>query len=77
VSVVVWREIVRGHTQVVICVVREPGLARVYTENWRRHADHSTPNRAMTPWWVPIRAVWGSLTRRRPKRWNRDMGEHG
>jgi phosphatidylserine/phosphatidylglycerophosphate/cardiolipin synthase-like enzyme len=60
-----------------LLVVRETGLARAYTENWRRHADHSTPYRAMTPCWVRIRAVWGSLTRRRPKRWDRDMGEHG
>ena len=29
-----------------LLVIRDPRLAGVYTENWRRHADHSTPYRA-------------------------------
>jgi phosphatidylserine/phosphatidylglycerophosphate/cardiolipin synthase-like enzyme len=58
-----------------LLVIQDPRLARVYTENWRRHADHSTPYRSTTRWWTRIRVVWVSLTRRRPKRWNRDIDE--
>jgi phosphatidylserine/phosphatidylglycerophosphate/cardiolipin synthase-like enzyme len=60
-----------------LLVIRDPRLAGVYTENWRRHAHHSTPYRPTAPWWARIRVVWVSLTRRRPKRWDRDMGEDG
>jgi phosphatidylserine/phosphatidylglycerophosphate/cardiolipin synthase-like enzyme len=28
-----------------LLVIRDPRLAAVYTENWRRHADHSIPYR--------------------------------
>jgi phosphatidylserine/phosphatidylglycerophosphate/cardiolipin synthase-like enzyme len=31
-------------------VIRDPRLAGVYTENWRRHADHCTPYRPTAPW---------------------------
>jgi hypothetical protein len=58
-------------------VIRDPRLARMYTENWRRHAGHSTPYPRTQPWWVRIHVVWGSLTRRRSKRWDGDMGEDG
>ena len=60
-----------------LLVIRDPRLARVYTENWRRHAHHGTPYRAMTPRWVRIRVVWGYLTRRRRKRWDSDMRVRG
>jgi phosphatidylserine/phosphatidylglycerophosphate/cardiolipin synthase-like enzyme len=51
-----------------LLVVRDPQLAKVSTENWRRHAHHSTPYRPTAPWWARIRMVWVSLTRRRPTR---------
>ena len=60
-----------------LLVIRDPRLAGVYTENWRRHAHHSTPYRPTVPWWARIRVVWVSLTRRRPKRVESDMGEDG
>jgi phosphatidylserine/phosphatidylglycerophosphate/cardiolipin synthase-like enzyme len=60
-----------------LLVIRDPRLAGVYTENWRRHAHHSTLYRATAPWWVRIRVVWVYLTRRRPKRLDSDMGEDG
>jgi phosphatidylserine/phosphatidylglycerophosphate/cardiolipin synthase-like enzyme len=60
-----------------LLVIRDPRLAGVYTENWRRHAHHSTPYRPTAPWWARLRVVWVSLTRRRPKRWDSDMGEDG
>jgi phosphatidylserine/phosphatidylglycerophosphate/cardiolipin synthase-like enzyme len=44
-----------------LLVIRDPRLAGVYTENWRRHAHHSTPYRPTAPWWVRIRVVWVSL----------------
>jgi phosphatidylserine/phosphatidylglycerophosphate/cardiolipin synthase-like enzyme len=47
-----------------LLVIRDPQLAGVYIENWRRHAHHSTAYRRTTPWWVRLRMVWGSLTRR-------------
>jgi phosphatidylserine/phosphatidylglycerophosphate/cardiolipin synthase-like enzyme len=58
-----------------LLVIRDPRLAGVYTENWRRHAHHSTPSRSTAPWWVRVRVVWVSLTRRRPKPLNNDLGE--
>ena len=58
-----------------LLVIRDPRLAGVYTENWRRHARHSTPYRPTTAWWARIRVVWDSLTRRRPKPLNNDIGE--
>jgi phosphatidylserine/phosphatidylglycerophosphate/cardiolipin synthase-like enzyme len=60
-----------------LLVIRDPRLARMYTENWRRHARHSSPYRATRPWWVCLRVFWGYLTRRRRKRWDSDMGERG
>ncbi len=60
-----------------LLVIRDPRLAEVYTENWRRHAEHSTAYRPPAPWWARIRVVWGSLTRRRRKRWASDTGEDG
>jgi phosphatidylserine/phosphatidylglycerophosphate/cardiolipin synthase-like enzyme len=60
-----------------LLVIRDSRLARVYTENWRRHAHHSTPYQPTVPWWTRFRVVWVSLTRRRPTRLNRDMGEGG
>jgi phosphatidylserine/phosphatidylglycerophosphate/cardiolipin synthase-like enzyme len=57
-----------------LLVIRDPRLAGVYTENWRRHAHHSTPYRPTMPWWARIRVVWVSLTRRRPKRWDSEIG---
>jgi len=38
-----------------LLVIRDPRLARVYTENWRRHARHSTPYRPEARWWRRIR----------------------
>jgi phosphatidylserine/phosphatidylglycerophosphate/cardiolipin synthase-like enzyme len=60
-----------------LLMIRDRRLAGVYTENWRRHAHHSTPYRPTAPRWGRIYVVWGSLTRRRAKRWARDMGEDG
>jgi phosphatidylserine/phosphatidylglycerophosphate/cardiolipin synthase-like enzyme len=60
-----------------LLVIRDPRLAGVYTENWRRHPHYSTPYRPTTPWWARIRVVSVSLTRRRPKRLANDMGEDG
>jgi phosphatidylserine/phosphatidylglycerophosphate/cardiolipin synthase-like enzyme len=51
-----------------LLMIRDPRLAKVYTENWRRHAHHSTPYRPMVPWWARIHVGWVYLTRRRPKR---------
>jgi phosphatidylserine/phosphatidylglycerophosphate/cardiolipin synthase-like enzyme len=48
-----------------LLVIRDPRLAGVYTDNWRRHAHHSTSYRPAVPWRVRIRVVWGRLTRRR------------
>jgi phosphatidylserine/phosphatidylglycerophosphate/cardiolipin synthase-like enzyme len=60
-----------------LLVIRDPRLAGVYTENWRRHAHHSTPYWRTAPWWTRIRVVWASLTRRRRKLLASDMGEEG
>jgi phosphatidylserine/phosphatidylglycerophosphate/cardiolipin synthase-like enzyme len=60
-----------------LLVIRDPRLAGVYTENWRRHADHSTPYQGTVPLWAHIRVVWVYLTRRRRKRWDSDIGEDG
>jgi phosphatidylserine/phosphatidylglycerophosphate/cardiolipin synthase-like enzyme len=60
-----------------LLVIRDPRLAGVYTENWRRHAHHSTPYRATASWRAHIRVTWVSLTRRRPKRWGHDIRENG
>jgi phosphatidylserine/phosphatidylglycerophosphate/cardiolipin synthase-like enzyme len=38
-----------------LLVIRDPRLAAVYTENWRRHAHHSTPYRRTAPWWMRLR----------------------
>jgi phosphatidylserine/phosphatidylglycerophosphate/cardiolipin synthase-like enzyme len=57
-----------------LLVIRDPRLAGVYSENWRRHARHSTLYRPTAPLWARLRVVWGSLTRSRPTRLNRDMG---
>jgi hypothetical protein len=53
----------------------DPQQTKVYTENWRRHAHHNSPYWPRVPWRARLRAVWGSLTRRSPRRWDRDMGE--
>jgi phosphatidylserine/phosphatidylglycerophosphate/cardiolipin synthase-like enzyme len=37
-----------------LLVIRDPRLAGVYTKNWRRHADHSTPYRGTVPCWAHI-----------------------
>jgi phosphatidylserine/phosphatidylglycerophosphate/cardiolipin synthase-like enzyme len=60
-----------------LLVIRDPRLAGVYTENWRRHAHHSAPYRPTASWWACIRAVWVSLTRGRPTRVASDMGQEG
>jgi phosphatidylserine/phosphatidylglycerophosphate/cardiolipin synthase-like enzyme len=57
-----------------LLVIRDPHLAGVYTENWRRHADHSIPYRGRLPWRAYIRVVWVSLTRRRRKRLDSESG---
>jgi phosphatidylserine/phosphatidylglycerophosphate/cardiolipin synthase-like enzyme len=57
-----------------LLVIRDRRLAGVYTENWRRHAHHSTSYRATTPWWVRIRVIWVSLTCKRPKRLDSEIG---
>jgi phosphatidylserine/phosphatidylglycerophosphate/cardiolipin synthase-like enzyme len=57
-----------------LLVIRDPRLAGVYTENWRRHAHHSTPYWSTVPWWARIRVVWVYLTRRRPKRLDSEIG---
>jgi phosphatidylserine/phosphatidylglycerophosphate/cardiolipin synthase-like enzyme len=51
-----------------LLVIRDPRLARVYTENWRHHVHHSTPYRSTMPWWARFRIVWAFFTRSRPKR---------
>jgi phosphatidylserine/phosphatidylglycerophosphate/cardiolipin synthase-like enzyme len=58
-----------------LLVIRDPQLAGVYTENWRRHAHHSTLYRPTVPWWIRIRVVWVSLARRRRTRVDSDMRE--
>jgi phosphatidylserine/phosphatidylglycerophosphate/cardiolipin synthase-like enzyme len=60
-----------------LLVIRDPRLAGVYTENRWRHAHHSAPYRPTVPWWARLRAVWVSLTRRRPTWVASDMGEDG
>ena len=60
-----------------LLVIRDPHLAGMYIENWRRHADHSAPYRPKAPWWARIRMGWVSLTRRRRTRLASDMGEDG
>jgi phosphatidylserine/phosphatidylglycerophosphate/cardiolipin synthase-like enzyme len=57
-----------------LLVIRDPRLAAVYAENWRRHAAHSIPYRGPVPWWAYIRSVWGSLIRKRRKRLNGESG---
>jgi phosphatidylserine/phosphatidylglycerophosphate/cardiolipin synthase-like enzyme len=58
-----------------LLVIRDPRLAEVYTENWMRHAHHSTPYRGRVPWRAYIRVAWVSLTGRHRKRVYSDMGE--
>ena len=58
-----------------LLVIRDPRLAAVYTENWRHHADHSTPYRGAVPWRAYIRVVWVYLTRKRRKWLNSEIGE--
>jgi hypothetical protein len=58
-------------------VIRDWRLGEVYTENWWRHAHHSTPYRPMVPWWARVCVVCGSITGRYGKRWVSDMGEDG
>jgi phosphatidylserine/phosphatidylglycerophosphate/cardiolipin synthase-like enzyme len=60
-----------------LLVIKDHRLAGVYAENWRRHADHSIPYRGTVPWWAYIRVVWVSLTRRRRKRLDGEIGEDG
>jgi phosphatidylserine/phosphatidylglycerophosphate/cardiolipin synthase-like enzyme len=48
-----------------LLVIRDPRLAGLYTENWRRHAHHSIPYRPTARWWGRVRAVCADLTRRR------------
>jgi phosphatidylserine/phosphatidylglycerophosphate/cardiolipin synthase-like enzyme len=72
-----WTVAAEKHNGENLLVIRDPRLAGVYTENWRRHAHHSTPYRPRAPWWARLRVVWVSLTRRRPKRLDSDMGEDG
>jgi phosphatidylserine/phosphatidylglycerophosphate/cardiolipin synthase-like enzyme len=60
-----------------LLVIRDPRLAGVYTQNWRRHAHHSTPYRPTVPWWARIRVIWVALTHRRPTRWDHNIGEDG
>jgi PLD-like domain len=72
-----WTVAAERNTSENLLVIRDPRLARVYTENWRRHAHYSTPYRPTVPWWARIRVVWVPLTRRRRKRWDSDMGEDG
>jgi phosphatidylserine/phosphatidylglycerophosphate/cardiolipin synthase-like enzyme len=56
-----------------LLVIRDPRLAGVYTENWRRHAHHSIPYRPTVSWWTSIRIVWVSLTWWGRKRWDHTM----
>jgi phosphatidylserine/phosphatidylglycerophosphate/cardiolipin synthase-like enzyme len=42
-----------------LLVIRDPRLAAVYTENWRRHVHHSTLYRPVAPWWARIRGGIG------------------
>jgi phosphatidylserine/phosphatidylglycerophosphate/cardiolipin synthase-like enzyme len=72
-----WTVAAEKHNGENLLVIRDPRLAGLYTENWRRHAHHSTPYRPTAPWWVRIRVVWVSLTRRRRKRLGSDIGEDG
>jgi phosphatidylserine/phosphatidylglycerophosphate/cardiolipin synthase-like enzyme len=60
-----------------LLVIRDPRLARVYTENWQRHARHSTPYRLTAPWWMRIRVISACLTRRRRKRLGSKIGQDG
>jgi phosphatidylserine/phosphatidylglycerophosphate/cardiolipin synthase-like enzyme len=60
-----------------LLVIRDPRPAEVYTENWRRHAHHSTPYRPTVPWWARIRVVLLCLTRRRPTRVASEISDDG
>ena len=59
-----------------LLVIRDPRLTAVYTENWRRHADHSIPYQGPVPWWAYIRGVWVSFIRRRRQRLSTEFGYH-
>lgn len=48
-----------------LLVIRDRRLAKLYTENWQRHAQHSTPYRARVSWWARTRAVCAYIVRRR------------
>jgi phosphatidylserine/phosphatidylglycerophosphate/cardiolipin synthase-like enzyme len=60
-----------------LLVIKDRRLAGAYTENWRRHADHSIPYRGTVSWRAYIRRVWGSLTRRRRKQLSTTNGADG
>jgi phosphatidylserine/phosphatidylglycerophosphate/cardiolipin synthase-like enzyme len=60
-----------------LLVIRDPQLAGVSTENWRRHVDHSTPYQPRAPWWARVRVIWTFLTCRHPTRLGSHMGEDG
>jgi phosphatidylserine/phosphatidylglycerophosphate/cardiolipin synthase-like enzyme len=51
-----------------LLVIRDSRLAGVYTENWWRHAHHSTLYRPTARWRARLRAVWISLICRHCKR---------
>ena len=72
-----WTVAAEKHNGENLLVIRDPRLAGLYTENWRRHAHHSTPYRPTVPWWVRIRVVRVSLTRRRSTRVASEMGDDG
>jgi phosphatidylserine/phosphatidylglycerophosphate/cardiolipin synthase-like enzyme len=72
-----WTVTAEKHNGENLLVIRDPRLARVYAENWRRHAHHSTPYRPTASWWAHIRVTWIALTHRRSKRWGHDIGENG
>jgi phosphatidylserine/phosphatidylglycerophosphate/cardiolipin synthase-like enzyme len=60
-----------------LLVIRDPHLAAVYTENWQRHAHHSTAYRPRAPWWACLCVGWASLTRRRRTRVASTSGQDG
>jgi phosphatidylserine/phosphatidylglycerophosphate/cardiolipin synthase-like enzyme len=72
-----WTVAAEQHNGENLLVIRDPRLAKVYTENWRRHAHHSTRYRPTVPWWARIRVVLLCLTRRRPKQLGSGMGDDG
>jgi phosphatidylserine/phosphatidylglycerophosphate/cardiolipin synthase-like enzyme len=50
-----WTVAAEKHNSENLLVIRDPHLARVYTEHWQRHAAHSFRYRATVSWRVRLR----------------------